>query len=96
MQRLCADLIAKEQPSMVFFGATVIGKDLAPKVAARVNAGLAADCVDIRLDGDKFVVKRPMYSGKVMLKLLFRTPTYALPLSAPMCWWLLLLMLHEG
>ncbi len=67
-----ADLIAKEQPSMVFFGATVMGKDLAPKVAARVNAGLAADCVDIKLDGDKVVVRRPMYSGKVYAEVTFQ------------------------
>ena len=67
-----ADLIVKEQPSMVFFGATVMGKDLAPKVAARVNAGLAADCVDIKLDGDKVVVRRPMYSGKVYAEVIFQ------------------------
>jgi electron transfer flavoprotein alpha subunit len=67
-----ADLIAKEQPSMVFFGATVMGKDLAPKVAARVNAGLAADCVDFKLDGDKVIVRRPMYSGKVYAEVAFQ------------------------
>lgn len=67
-----ADLIAKEQPSMVFFGATVMGKDLAPKVAARVNAGLVADCVDIKIDGDNVVVRRPMYSGKVYAEVVFQ------------------------
>ena len=67
-----ADLITKEQPAMVFFGATVMGKDLAPKVAARVNAGLAADCVSMKLDGDKFVVRRPMFSGKVYAEVAFQ------------------------
>ena len=67
-----ADLIAKEQPSMVFFGATVMGKDLAPKVAARVNAGLATDCVSMKLDGDKFIVRRPMFSGKVYAEVAFQ------------------------
>ena len=67
-----ADLIAKEQPSMVFFGATVMGKDLAPKVAVRVNAGLASDCVSMKLDGDKFVVRRPMFSGKVYAEVAFQ------------------------
>ncbi|MCP4714872.1 MAG: electron transfer flavoprotein subunit alpha/FixB family protein [Deltaproteobacteria bacterium] len=59
-----SDLISSEQPSIVLFGATVIGKDLAPKVAARVGAGLASDCVGIKLDGDSFVANRPMYAGK--------------------------------
>jgi len=67
-----SDLIVKEQPSMVFFGATVMGKDLAPKVAARVNAGLAADCVSFKLDGDKVIVRRPMYSGKVYAEVAFQ------------------------
>ena len=49
-----------------------MGKDLAPKVAARVNAGLAADCVDIKIDGDNVVVKRPMYSGKVYAEVVFQ------------------------
>ncbi len=61
-----ADSINKQQPSMVLFGATVIGKDLSAKVAARVNAGLATDCTQIHLDDSgNFSVKRPMYAGKV-------------------------------
>ncbi len=60
---LC-DLIIKEQPSIVLFGATVLGKDLAPKVAARCKAGLASDCSEIKLDGDNFCIRRPMYAGK--------------------------------
>jgi len=61
-----ADIINKQQPSMVLFGATVIGKDLSAKVAARVNAGLATDCTQIKLDDSgNFSVKRPMYAGKV-------------------------------
>jgi len=59
-----ADLITREQPSIVLAGATVVGKDLMPKVAARINAGMAADCTAIGLDGDAFTVKRYMYSGK--------------------------------
>jgi electron transfer flavoprotein alpha subunit len=61
-----ADLINKQQPSMVLFGATVVGKDLSAKVAAKVNAGLATDCTQISLDDSgNFSVKRPMYAGKV-------------------------------
>ncbi len=78
-----ADLIAKEQPSMVFFGASVMGKDLAPKVAARVNAGLAADCVGIKLDGDKVVVRRPMYSGKVYAEVAFQNTEIAMASFRP-------------
>ena len=61
---LC-DLIGQEQPSTVLFGATVMGKDLSPKVAARTNAGLASDCIEIKQDdGGNLCVKRPIYAGK--------------------------------
>lgn len=61
-----AELITKQQPSIVLFGATVIGKDLSAKVAAKVNAGLATDCTEIKLDdSSNFCVRRPMYAGKV-------------------------------
>lgn len=67
-----ADLITKEQPSILLFGATVLGRDLSPKVAARVKAGLAADCVDIKLEGGNFCVRRPMYSGKVYAEVVYQ------------------------
>ncbi len=69
---LC-DLITKEQPSTVLFGATVLGRDLSPKVAARVGAGLASDCVDLKLgDDDNISVKRPMYAGKAYCEVSFQ------------------------
>jgi electron transfer flavoprotein alpha subunit len=43
-----ADLINDKKPEIVLFGATHIGRDLAPRVAARLNTGLTADCT--RLD----------------------------------------------
>ncbi len=61
------DLIIKEQPSIVLFGATINGKDLSAKVAARVSAGLASDCTEMKLDDSgNFCVRRPIYAGKVL------------------------------
>jgi electron transfer flavoprotein alpha subunit len=46
--KVIRDLIAEKKPEIVLFGATHIGRDLAPRVAARLNTGLTADCT--RLD----------------------------------------------
>jgi electron transfer flavoprotein alpha subunit len=46
--KVFADLITAQKPEIVLFGATHIGRDLAPRVAARLNTGLTADCT--RLD----------------------------------------------
>ncbi|MCK5255850.1 MAG: electron transfer flavoprotein subunit alpha/FixB family protein, partial [Deltaproteobacteria bacterium] len=44
------DLVKQHQPSILLCGATVTGKDLFPRVAARLETGLAVDCTDIGLD----------------------------------------------
>jgi len=68
-----SDLISKEQPAIVLFGATVMGRDLAPKVAARAGAGLATDCIEMKLDGSgNFCVKRPIYAGKAYAEVGFQ------------------------
>ncbi len=64
-----AAAIDKVQPNLVLLPATFMGRDLAPRVAARCNAALATDCVEAKLDGDALVVKRPAYIGKATAEL---------------------------
>jgi electron transfer flavoprotein alpha subunit len=47
-------LIKKYDPNIVLFGATSIGRDLAPRVAARVHTGLTADCTHLDIDMNKY------------------------------------------
>ncbi len=63
-----AEAVAKAaelaEPTAVFFAGTAMGRDLAPRVAARMGVGAIADAVDLSLDGETVVAKRPVYSGK--------------------------------
>ena len=43
------DLVREQQPYILLFGATPIGRDLAPRIASAVRAGLTADCTDLRI-----------------------------------------------
>ena len=52
------------QPSIILTSSTAQGKDITPAIAARLQVGCFSDCVDLSLNGDKIVVKRPMYAGK--------------------------------
>jgi electron transfer flavoprotein alpha subunit len=61
-----AQLVAASDPALVLIGATSLGKDIAARLSARLNAPLAMDCVDVRADGDRMVATRPMYGGKVL------------------------------
>ena len=70
------DLVKQHQPSILLGGTTVTGRDLFPRVAARLETGLAVDCMDIGLDdSNQFMVKRPMYAGKAYAEVGFSDAT---------------------
>jgi electron transfer flavoprotein alpha subunit len=52
-----------------FFAASAEGRDLAPRVAARLGAGLASDITGFEFQGDDVVARHPAYTGKVMVTL---------------------------
>ncbi|MQR87246.1 electron transfer flavoprotein subunit alpha/FixB family protein [Bacillus megaterium] len=61
-------IIESEQPEAIVFGHTALGKDLAPKLAARLDKGLISDVTDVEVGGDQVVFTRPIYSGKAFEK----------------------------
>ncbi len=54
----------KESPDAVLLAATAMGKDVAPRFAARNDVSVLADVMELRLEGDRLVASRPVYSGK--------------------------------
>ncbi|MEJ2588089.1 MAG: FAD-binding protein [Deltaproteobacteria bacterium] len=61
-------VISQYKPSIFLFGATTTGRDLAPRVAARVNTGLTADCtsLDIEAETGLLLQTRPAWGGNIM------------------------------
>ncbi len=53
-------------PSAIFMAATITGKDLAGRVAARLGVGCLADVVAVSLAGERIQAMRPVYSGKAL------------------------------
>jgi len=60
-------LVQDVAPEAVFFAATAMGKDLAPRLAAKLGAGLASDCTAVGVKDGRLVYKRPVYAGKAFL-----------------------------
>ncbi len=61
---LIGERVCKEaDPSVVLFGQTMTGRDMAPRLAARLDTAVAMDCVELSLDGDKLQATRPCYGG---------------------------------
>jgi len=65
--KVISDLIKKENPQIVMYGATNIGRDLAPRIAQRITTGLTADCTGLDIDEDNLLVQtRPAFGGNIM------------------------------
>lgn len=64
-------LISKEKPSVFLFGATPHGRELAPRVAARLQLGLTADCTGLDIDEKGHLIQtRPAFGGNIMASII--------------------------
>ncbi len=61
-----SDLIRSADPAVVIIGASAQGKDLAGRLSARLDAGVAMDCVAIKMDSSRLTYTRPMFGGKIL------------------------------
>jgi electron transfer flavoprotein alpha subunit/NAD-dependent dihydropyrimidine dehydrogenase PreA subunit len=70
-----SEIISKNKPEIILIGATPTGRDFAPRVAKRLNAGLTADCtgLDIEQNTKNLMQTRPTFGGNIMATI--RTPT---------------------
>ena len=68
----CAQALAERAKQagyrVIVFAASATGKDLAPRVAAKLGVAVAGDLTDLSAEGDGVVVTRPVYAGKALLK----------------------------
>lgn len=70
-----SDLIIENKPEIILIGATPTGRDFAPRVAKRLNAGLTADCtgLTINFETKNLLQTRPTFGGNIMATI--RTPS---------------------
>jgi electron transfer flavoprotein alpha subunit len=73
--RIMSDLVKKHQPRIVLFGATFVGRDIAPRVASNTLSGLTADCTDLQISDVTYMKKdhkdlllqiRPAFGGNIV------------------------------
>jgi len=67
-----AQLAQSGEPAIILLGASVQGKDLSGRLAARLGVGMAQDCVDFSLENGNLVAKRPIYAGKAYATVTFK------------------------
>ncbi|MEG1483253.1 electron transfer flavoprotein subunit alpha/FixB family protein [Clostridium sp.] len=66
--KVICDLASERKPGILFIGATFIGRDLGPRVAARLSTGLTADCtiLDVEVENGDLLATRPAFGGNLM------------------------------
>jgi len=71
-------LAEEVKPEAILFAATSMGRDLAPRLAAKLGVSLASDCTQAAVKDGKLVVVRPLYAGKAFASFTFKsTPQMA-------------------
>lgn len=72
------DIVKEHDPKILLLGASTRGKDLSARLSARLDTGLAMDCIALRVDGDTLIATRPMFGGKVLAEIAIQgTPQMA-------------------
>ncbi len=73
--RIVSELVDRHQPRIVLFGATFVGRDLAPRVASHTRSGLTADCTDLQISDVTYLRQdysqlllqiRPAFGGNII------------------------------
>jgi len=67
--KVLSDIMKRGGYSYLFLGATAMGRDLGPRVAAKTDGVMFSDCVDVRMEGERCIARRPVYSGRVYVEI---------------------------
>ena len=68
LSKLIADQVKANGYDVVIFGGSSFGKDLAPRVAAKLDVPLATDATALEVEGSDVVITRPVYAGRAVAK----------------------------
>ncbi len=81
--KVLAELIKETSPDVVLGSASPQGKDFFPRMAVKLDVGLASDCVGLRVDNGQLIPTRPVYSGKATVDVIFKESTPVLATTRP-------------
>jgi electron transfer flavoprotein alpha subunit len=78
-----AELVKANDPAILLLGASVEGKDLAARLSARLEAGMAQDCTAFSLEDGNLVAIRPIYASKAYAKVTYSDSTPQIATARP-------------
>ncbi|SDJ99710.1 electron transfer flavoprotein subunit alpha/FixB family protein [Natronincola ferrireducens] len=66
--KVMTEIINERKPEIILLGATAIGRDLAPRISARIHTGLTADCTSLEIEEETnhLLMTRPAFGGNLL------------------------------
>lgn len=80
---MMSQAVQEIKPTIILAAATSLGRDLFPRVAARLDTGILSDCTELTISGDDVSAKRPVFSGKALAKMSFENSPVKIILMRP-------------
>lgn len=78
-----AEAVEKSSPNYILASSSILGRDLFPKLGAKLNTGVISDCTELKVDGGNLSVRRPMYAGKCSAEVEFKNSASPIILMRP-------------
>lgn len=72
--KILADAAKQRGADIIILSATAMGKDISARVSAKLEAGLIADCTDIKAENGNIIATRPVYAGKAYIDIKVTSP----------------------
>lgn len=80
---LVCNAIKEFSPEIILASASMLAKDLFPRVGAKENSGVASDCTQIEVKGSDVIVRKPLYAGKCTAQVNFSNSPIKIVLMRP-------------
>jgi len=72
--KILSEVSKQNGADIIILSATAMGKDVSPRASAKLDAGLAVDCTDIRAENGNIIATRPVYAGKAFIDVKINSP----------------------
>lgn len=72
--KIVAEVARREESTVIFLPASQMGKDIAARLGAKLEAGIASDCIALTVDGSEIIATRPVYAGKAFIDVKVNSP----------------------
>lgn len=80
LSKIVSDYASQNSFDTVLFAADSIGKEVAPRVSVKLEAGYVSDCVGLEVNGSSIIATKPVYAGKAQAKVKINTANNVLSL----------------